>query len=118
MDEVDEFLAHYGVKGMKWGTRKGIKGRADRVVGRKLNDAIDFHDRVASGKGSAAQSLRVVVSSSVLELARNKGVKNTAALRAAEGRDIRKRLEAGEATFGDKMATYGHLTLVELARGK
>ena len=118
MDEVDDFLAHYGVKGMKWGQRKGVRGRADKVVSRKLNDAIDFHDRVASGKGSAAQTLRVAMSSSVLELARNKGVKNTAALRATEGRAIRSRLEKGEATFRDKMQTYGQLTLVELARGK
>lgn len=118
MDEVDEFLAHYGVKGMKWGQRKGVKGRADRVVSRKLNDAIDFHERVASGKGSASQTLRVAVSSSLLTLARNKGIKGTAAKRASEGRDIRKRLESGEATFRDKMNTYGQLTLVELARGK
>lgn len=28
-DPVDDFLMHYGVKGMKWGTRKGLKAAND-----------------------------------------------------------------------------------------
>lgn len=116
--DTDDFLEHYGVKGMKWGVRKGVRGRANAVVSRKLNTAIDYNDRVASGKASAVQTLRVAVSASVFELAKNKGVKNVAAARADKGRAIRSRLETGEATFKDKMLTYGNVTLLELARGR
>lgn len=30
-DKVEEFLAHFGVKGMKWGQRKARRGSSDRT---------------------------------------------------------------------------------------
>jgi hypothetical protein len=29
METIDEVLAHYGVKGMHWGVRKGVKGKVE-----------------------------------------------------------------------------------------
>lgn len=50
MDEVDEFLAHYGVKGMKWGVRKrsgDSSGSSEKRLSRK-----DFKAKVSSEKAA------------------------------------------------------------------
>lgn len=41
-DNVDDFLAHYGVKGMKWGVRKAASGisSAGRSVSAGVRDAV------------------------------------------------------------------------------
>lgn len=36
-DDVDGFLIHFGVKGMKWGVRKSDKSGKSLTVGQKLN---------------------------------------------------------------------------------
>lgn len=38
-DEVDEFLAHFGVMGMKWGRRNGVEGVTNRVNRMAAKDA-------------------------------------------------------------------------------
>lgn len=50
MDEVDEFLAHYGVKGMKWGVRKSSgdsSGSSEKRLSRK-----EFKAKVSSEKNA------------------------------------------------------------------
>lgn len=41
-DNVDDFLAHYGVKGMRWGQRKasisGVSARTNREARRDANE--------------------------------------------------------------------------------
>ncbi len=41
-DDVDEFLAHFGVKGMKWGRSKGVEGvppRTNRMAAKDAKEA-------------------------------------------------------------------------------
>lgn len=38
-DEVDDFLAHFGVKGMRWGHRNGVEGVSNRVNRMAAKDA-------------------------------------------------------------------------------
>lgn len=38
-DDVDDFLAHYGVKGMKWGVRRGGSDRPEGVSAKTNRDA-------------------------------------------------------------------------------
>ena len=60
--EVDAFLAHYGVKGMKWGTRRAVKLVARSSAGTETSLArqvkVDAKARAvatrATGKGSTA----------------------------------------------------------------
>jgi len=47
-------LKHYGVLGMRWGTRKGISGRAGRGV-RSLKKKMGIKGRGTFGKKLAAQ---------------------------------------------------------------
>lgn len=59
VDQVDDFLAHYGVKGMKWGKRKGslksrISGARRDANQRRLVTA----QRVANGEAQARDILR------------------------------------------------------------
>ena len=46
--EVEDFLAHYGVKGMKWGVRRT----------RRMQKIVDRHDRIA--KGTASKKDRIL----------------------------------------------------------
>lgn len=37
-DEVDDFLEHYGVKGMKWGQRKKVSRKENRQMNKEAAD--------------------------------------------------------------------------------
>lgn len=41
MSEMEEVLAHYGVKGMKWGVRKRVRNAVTKARGEKLPDSPD-----------------------------------------------------------------------------
>lgn len=57
------YLAHYGVKGMKWGVRKAIERGNDRALGRQYRKAAKklakLEKRAASGKKYAKRAARL-----------------------------------------------------------
>lgn len=71
MDEdVDDFLAHYGVKGMKWGKRK--QSQADSLR------------RVGSGGGSTSDKVRAIGGLSTMDVMRGGGGIKKAATKKAD----------------------------------
>lgn len=68
--DVDDFLAHYGVKGMKWGKRK--QRQADTLR------------RVGSGKSSTADKVRAVGGMSTMDVMRGGGSIKKAATKKAD----------------------------------
>lgn len=90
----DEALAHFGVKGMKWGVRR--QSRLDRV------------SRVANGTASKLDKARVAYTDvSVASLTRNKGLRGAAASRQRELEGRKQRILKGEATTKDLLALHG-----------
>lgn len=65
MDEVDDFLAHYGVKGMKWGVRssrpEGVSRRTNNVA---RKDAEEFA-RAKMFYGAGAGNRRKLIKATV-----------------------------------------------------
>lgn len=102
-----EDLEHYGVKGMKWGVRK--------VHNDRVNASRKTLDKVASGKGSFREKLRVVDNSKVYDLA-TKGIKGTAKLHSEQLKQHQDRLNNGKATTMDKIAMYGNLSPLDIHR--
>lgn len=68
--QTDDFLAHYGVKGMKWGQRK--QSQADTLR------------RVGSGNSSTADKVRAVGGMSTLDVMRGGGNVKKAATKKAD----------------------------------
>ena len=68
--DLEDFLAHYGVKGMKWGVRKASQADSLR--------------RVSQGKGSTADKVRSVGGMSTLDVMRGGGSIKKAAGKKAD----------------------------------
>lgn len=64
MDEVDDFLAHYGVKGMRWGHRKGVEGvsrRTNRMASKDAKEYIQAKMYYGEGAGVRRRQIKAVV---------------------------------------------------------
>lgn len=62
--ETDDFLAHYGVTGMKWGRRKGTGGIKGMVKGAVLDSAqrrSTANKEIAAGRGQTRDYRRVAL---------------------------------------------------------
>lgn len=70
MDDTDDFLAHYGVKGMKWGVRK--QRQADSLR------------RVSQGRGSKGDTAKAVAGMKTSEFVRGGGSFKKAAGKKAD----------------------------------
>jgi len=103
ISEVDEFLVHYGTKGMHWGVRKQ----------NNLRDA----RRVAAGKaGKLDKTLYVLTQLKTDHLIRAKGsVRKAAKLEVKELMAQKSRIEAGKAHIGDKLEYYLTTPMYEIA---
>lgn len=91
-------LTHYGVKGMKWGVKKGRTG--------DLHVKASRHERVAAGKGSLRDKAVTLGGSSVYNLAA-RGLKGEAARRGRNERAQIERLATGKAKATDILKAYG-----------
>ena len=114
--EYDDYLEHYGVKGMKWGRRKGsLSSRVKQVGIEKKTNAIGQRERVLSGKSSLGDKVSVAATLNVPNILRNKGIKNAIAKDLAQDKATLSRLESGKATFRDKAYATMNVSVLDLA---
>lgn len=95
LQEDRDFLAHYGVKGMKWGQRR--------------RDArINTIERVASGHGSKGDKVKVALAEvSPSSVGKNGGLQGAAKVKAANMREVDRKLANGEASVKDVLNRIG-----------
>lgn len=56
--DVDEFLAHYGVPGMKWGKRKANPDKYQKKADKKLRDAKKNYETIKNEQGRFSKNSR------------------------------------------------------------
>lgn len=107
MAEVDDFLAHYGVTGMKWGVRKG--GLKDRVKG-AVTDSVErrlvTNRAIAKGQGQTRDYRRVALKrygGFGTGAALSTGSRKAAEKRANELEGMLERVKSGKMKLGDKL---------------
>lgn len=99
MDEVQDFLEHVGVKGMKWGVRR--QARQARL------------GRVARGQGSVGDNLRVALTDvSTLSVLRRGGIQGAAVSRLSQVERHRQTIESGTAQVHDLIGIYGSRLII------
>lgn len=96
-DPVEEFLAHYGVQGQKWGVRKQ----------RRIQRTLDRQYRLATKNATIGDRLRLVNSAGVFT---QKG-----ALRNLKrGADLQASLKRGDSFAGQFLTKKGRNTVKDL----
>lgn len=110
---AEEFLAHYGVRGMKWGVRKARTGNLGTRAARQR--------RYASGESKKAGGARRIIDTAsavsnyrVNDLVKGRGLHRAAARRADVLDAERKRLATGKAKTTDVLKAYGQVAATAL----
>lgn len=110
-DIVDDILAHYGKKGMKWGIRTVHAG--------KVKKRTDRLDRVASGTANRRDRVRVAAATSgVQKVQAARRGQSVAAMKSQDYKDHVRRLETGEAKARDLILQYGFLSILDLNKAR
>jgi hypothetical protein len=101
--ETDDFLAHYGVKGMRWGVRR--------------ENRIQSLERVGAGTASKGEKARYALTEATgVGMRRNGGLAGSAANKAANMRAVDARRARGEGTVADFLKVHGGDRFVDTGR--
>lgn len=99
----EDFLAHYGVKGMRWGQRRRDK-------------RIAYLDRVASGGGMNFKDYTKIGTELGTSSIKKHGLEGAAANKAANMRAVDARLAKGRGSALDVIKRFGGDRLVDTGR--
>ena len=114
MTEAEDFLAHYGVKGMKWGVRKSPKVE----VGKKPSKLLEYKKKQASDN-SIAKSLTSTTGVTGIGLIKSKGnLSKAVAKKNQKTIDKIDRIQRGEGTARDVISIYGNVSLLDVYKSR
>ena len=113
--KIDDFIEHFGVKGMKWGVRRNkSKSGVSRLRGAVLDRnqrATQKQIRRSKGKGTLSdRAAQATLKMSVGE----KRAKEYRDFRLSYLKDQRKRISEGETSVLDKLQTYSTINVTDL----
>lgn len=111
--EVDDFLAHYGVKGMRWGHRKDEEqATADRQAKREVkaqkfvNKAAAFQTRITALENSGMSKYAISVRTDELKKERDRALSDADAKRQGKMTSTQKKVVIGASITAGLLATY------------
>lgn len=99
-DEVDDFLEHHGVKGMKWGARR--------------QRSLDRIERVANSTASTRDKLHALTQVPTLNIVKGKGLSGGAKITAEKRKARRDRIQSGQGTVKDLLVQLGTVRIADL----
>ena len=99
-DSADEFLEHFGIKGMQWGVRRDR--RAAALV------------KVGSGQGTTSQKVRALARYTPLDAVKLRGLKKASRIRGERQLARNARVHAGESSVKDKIMFFGGVKLQDI----
>lgn len=107
--EVDDFLAHYGVKGMRWGHRKTEEevtqiraGKAEKFV----NKAAAFQTRISALENSGPQTYGTRIQIDELKAKRDIALSDAEAKRQGKMSSTQKKVAIGASITAGLIAAY------------
>lgn len=107
-DQVDEFLAHYGKKGMKWGQRKN----------RESSQILNYKKKQAANT-SVFGSLRSLNGVTGVDVIKNRGnVRKAVASRNQKNVDTIDRVRTGQASAADMLKVYGSVSVADVYKSR
>jgi hypothetical protein len=98
--EVEEFLEHFGIKGMRWGVRR-----------QRRNQALA---RAAKGNAGVLTKVRAFREENIIDLVKGRGIRGGAKIREKRLRERIQRLKAGKGSARDIVVHYGSTRMVDL----
>lgn len=109
----EEWLAHYGVKGMRWGVKKARTGDLGTRAARAKRYA-SGESKKAGGMRRAIDTASAINNYRINDLVKGRGLHSAAERHAKVYEAERKRLATGKATRTDLLKAYGTTTLLAL----